>query len=321
MVQKFVPASFFGVVIGLAALGMSWRVASSHWGLPPAIAEIICAAAVAVWALLLVQYVRKWIVARDEALAELAHPVQCCFIALIFTASMLIAAIALPYSRALAQALYCPCVAATLAFAMWRHGGLWRGGRDVATTTSVLYLPTVGAPLVACGVGAALGWHDLACICFGAGTLAWLALESVIVNRLLNGPEMAPPLRPTLGIQLAPPAVACGAWLSITQGPPDTVALLLFGYAILQALILLRLLRWIAQAGVTMGFWGFSFGVAAMGADLARFADRGAGGAWGWAAPAGFAVANVIILLLVLNSVRLLLAGKALPPPLLAPAA
>jgi tellurite resistance protein len=319
--RRFIPASFFSTVIGLSVLGLSWRVAVVHWALPSAIAETICAAAILVWLLLLGLYARKWIVARDEALAELAHPIQCCFIALIFTASLLVAAVIYPYQRLLAQALYAVSVVAGLIFVMWRHGGLWRGGRDITTTTSVLYLPTVGVGFVACGVGAAFGWHDLAVAFFGMGLLSWLALESVIINRLLNGPPLPPPLRPTLGIQLAPPAVGCGAYLSITQGAPDTVALLLFGYAVAQALLLLRLLRWIGEAGVTMGFWGFSFGVAAMGADAVRFVDRGAGGAWSWAAPAIFALSNVILLLLVLNSLRLLLVRRALPPPLLAPAA
>lgn len=319
--KKYVPASLFGAVIGLAALGMSWRVAAPHWGLPGWISETICALATIVWLVLLALFARKWIVARDEALAEIAHPIQCCFIALIFTASLLIAAVIYPYQQGLAKALYLVNVVASVLFVMWRHGGLWRGGRDLATTTSVLYLPAVGPTLVACAVGAAFGWHDLACVFFGAGVLSWLALESVIVNRLLNGPPLAPPLRPTLGIQLAPPAVACGAYQSIVPGPPDVISLLLFGYAILLALLLVRLLRWIGAGGVTMGFWGFSFGVAALAGDAARFADRGAAGAWDWAAPAVFAVANVIILLLVLNSVRLLVLGRALPPPLTAAAA
>ncbi|GIL38947.1 dicarboxylate transporter/tellurite-resistance protein TehA [Roseiterribacter gracilis] len=314
----FIPASFFGAVIGLAALGLGWRVAARVWHLPPLIAEAICGVAFVVWLLLLVLYARKWIVAREEAWAEIEHPVQCCFVALIFTASLLIAAVLVPYQMMAAKVVYWAFTPTSLLFAAWRFGGLWRGGRDNVTTTSALYLPLVGSPLVACGVGAgAFGWHDLGCVLFGMGVLPWLALESVILNRLLNAAPMIPPLRPTLGIQLAPPAVSCGAYLSLTSGVPDTVALLLFGYALLQALFLLRLSSWIAEGGVSMAFWGFSFGISALGADAARFADRGATGGWDWIAPLVFGLANVSILLLVLNSVRLLLAGRALPPPLL----
>ncbi len=50
--------------------------------LPAAIGETITFVSIAVWATLIVLYVLKWAVAREEALKEVAHPVQCCFIGL-----------------------------------------------------------------------------------------------------------------------------------------------------------------------------------------------------------------------------------------------
>jgi len=47
-------------------------------------------------------------------------------------------------------------------------------------------------------------------------------------------------LRPTLGIQLAPPTLGCSAYLSITSGPPDLIAQMLLGYGVFQALLLIR---------------------------------------------------------------------------------
>jgi tellurite resistance protein len=41
---------------------------------------------------------------------------------------------------------------------------------------------------------------------------------------------MAPAMRPTLGVQLAPPAVGAVAYLGVTQGPPDIFAHALIGY-------------------------------------------------------------------------------------------
>jgi tellurite resistance protein len=48
------------------------------------------------------------------------------------------------------------------------------------------------------------------------GYRAALALESVILHRLLVHDALAVPLLPTLGMQLAPPAVACVAYLGLT---------------------------------------------------------------------------------------------------------
>jgi len=70
--------------------------------------------------------------------------------------------------------------------------------------------------------------------------LSWLAIESVLVHRLYAASELLPPLRPTLGIQLAPQTVGCSAYLSITSGALDLFAQMLLGDGLFQALLLLR---------------------------------------------------------------------------------
>ena len=77
------PASFFGIVLGLAGLGGAWRVAARVWQLPSVIGEALMLVAGIVWAFMLALYAGKWIYAREEALQELEHPIQCCFVGLI----------------------------------------------------------------------------------------------------------------------------------------------------------------------------------------------------------------------------------------------
>jgi len=48
-----VPASFFGIVLGLAGLGGAWRAAARVWHLPVAVGEALMLAAGVVWALML----------------------------------------------------------------------------------------------------------------------------------------------------------------------------------------------------------------------------------------------------------------------------
>lgn len=56
--------------------------------------------------------------------------------------------------------------------------------------------------------------------------------------------ELPKPVRPTIGIQLAPPLVACTAYLSVNGGVADIFAQVLFGYGLLQLIFLARLLVW-----------------------------------------------------------------------------
>lgn len=310
-----VPASYFGIVLGLEGLGNGWRVAHRVWHLPAAIGETLLAAGSLVWLALVAAYIGKFLYARPAVLAEASHPVQCCFIGLLGVAGMLVAGALLPYSYTGAALLFGICLVYTVVFAVWRTGVLWQGGRDPGTTTAVLYLPAVAGSFVAAAGLGALGYADWGQYAFGSGLFTWLAIESVLLHRLYTAPALPLPLRPSLGIQLAPPTVGLAAYLSVTTGAPGLAAHMLLGYGLLQALLLLRLLPWICQQAFTPSYWGFSFGVTALAAGPLRMLERGdTGPAADLAAPL-FIAANLIILLLVVQTLRLAMQGKFLPAP------
>jgi tellurite resistance protein len=307
------PASFFGIVLGLAGLGGAWRAAAQVWELPSFIGEALMLAAGIAWALMLALYAAKWIYARPEALKELEHPIQCCFVGLIGVATMLVAVAVLPYSRLAAQVLFALGAFFTIAFALWRTGILWQGGRDPGTTTPVLYLPAVAGAFVAATAAAALGHAEWGQLAFGAGFFSWLAIESVLLHRLYTVASMPAPLRPTLGIQLAPPVVGGVAYLSVTTGAPDMLAYAMLGYGVLQALLLLRLLPWIRQQPFAPSYWAMTFGATALATVPLRMMERGATGAVASIAPFLFVGANIVVALIALGTVRLLLQGRLLP--------
>ena len=242
-----IPAAFFGIVLGLAGLGNTWRAAHRVWGLPAGIGEGLMLAAAVVWAVLVVLTAAKWIAAWEAARTELQHPVQCCFVGLIGVATMLVAGAALPYARGPAWVLFLAGALFTLGFALWRTGLLWHGERDAGATTAVLYLPAVAGSFVVATTASAFGYPDWGQLAFGAGFFSWLAIESVLLHRLYTAPGLPVALRPTLGIQLAPPVVGAVAYLATTAGTPDMLVRAMFGYGLLQALLLLRLLPWIGQ--------------------------------------------------------------------------
>lgn len=313
-----VPAAFFGMVLGLAGLGAAWRTAHQVWGLPSVVGEGLMLLAATVWAVLVLLYGLKWVLVRSQAVAEFAHPIQCCFIGLIGVSTMLIAGAALPYSRVLAMALFFVGAAYTLAFAVWRTGGLWHGGRDAVASTPVLYLPTVAGSFVTSNLLSAFGFADWGQLAFGAGLFSWLAIESVLLNRLLMSPEMAINLRPTLGIQLAPAAVGAVAYLGISQGLPDALVYALLGYGLLQSLVLVRLSRWIGEQAFGPSYWAFTFGATALALAPLRMIARGADGAVLILAPVLFVGANALVLVIAIRTAWLGIktAGEGLSGPI-----
>ena len=308
-----VPASFFGMVLGFAGLGASWRAAHQLWGLPAGMGEALMLTEALLWFSLLVLYVAKWAFLREHALREAHDPIQCCFIGLIGVTTSLVAVAALPYSRAAAIVLFALGTLFTLGFAVWRTGQLWQGGRDPKTNTPVLYLPTVAGSFVTAIAASALGFRDWGQLAFGAGAFSWLAIESVLLHRLYAADALPDALRPTLGIQLAPPTVGAVAYLSVTSGPPDLIAYALLGYGLLQMLILLRLSLWIARQPFAPSYWAFSFGATALATASLRAVERGAVGAIELLAVPLFVSANVIIAILTVKTVGLALQRRLLP--------
>jgi tellurite resistance protein len=305
-----VPVSLFAIVLGVMGLGLAWREAVAARGVAAWPGGLLVAAGTGVWAVLLVLYLLKWLLAREAAVREIRHPVQGCFGGLAGVSTMLAGLGVLPEWRAVGLALILPGMGWALGYAVWCTGSLWRGGRDVAGMTAAAYLPMGAGGFVSTIACAGLGWHDWAVLAFGAAAFSSLSIESVLLHRLYHAAPLHPALRPTLGITLAQPTVACLSYL-IVFGQPDIFAQSLLGYGLYQAAVLARLLPWVWRGGFSAGWWGYSFGLAALANAALRLA--GANAAWAVLAPVLFAAAVVLILALMGGTLVLLVRGRLLP--------
>ena len=314
-IHRSMPASFFGIILGLVGLGSSWRSAARLWGLATIVGEAIMLIAAAVWAVLVVAYISKWLLAREEALAEARHAVLCCFIGLVPASTSLMGIVLAPYAHRAAVIAWIVGAAGQLAFGVYRSGGMWRGGRELATVTPVMFLPTVAGNLISAIVAGVLGFPSWGLLFFGVGFFNWIVMESVILLRLWTAEPIAEPLRPVLGIQLAPAVVAALAYLANTHGAPDLIVQAMWGYGLFQLLMLARLLPWIARQPFGASYWAFSFGVTALSTTALQMTLRGAQGAIPMLAPAVFVLANLVLAVLAAGTVVRLLQGRLLPPP------
>jgi len=311
--RSAVPVAFFAIPVGLLALANAWRVAVRLWQLPQLAAELLTIGGIAVWLVMVIAYAHKWLLRGDEARAEMLHPVQSSFSALAPVASLLAAMALLPYSRPAALILFAVAMAAQLALGLYLHGRFWQGGRKPELVTPAAYLPAVAQNFVAGTAAAVFGLPQVGAWFFGAGLLSWLAIESLILHRAAVQDSLPPALRPSLGIQLAPPVVGDITYLSLSSGVPDLYVQILLGYGLYQALLLLRLLPWIRQQPFSASYWSFSFGVAALPNLAMRMVEHGSTGPVEWLAPWLFIGANLVIGILILKTLELLLRGKLLP--------
>lgn len=285
----------FGMVLGIGGLGNGWRVATRLWGAPAFIGEVLAIAAALIWLGLAIAYARRWVTAPGAALADVMHPAQGMLASLI-PVSTLIASMALaPHLPVIAWLLFLAGLAGVLGFAVWSIGALWQGGRVVEDTTPVLYMPTVGGGLVAALAAGTFGQQDTGWLFFGLGLLSFLAMEPVIIKRLLLA-TLPSGQRATLGVHIAPAAVGSVALMALTDQPGATpLALMLFGYACFQALVLLRLTPWLREQPFGPSAWAYTFGISALPLAALRLVERGAGAPVTVLAPLLFLAANLII--------------------------
>ena len=316
---RTIPAAYFGMVLGLVGLGSAWRVATALWGLPALVGESIMGVGALVWALLTMAYIAKWWLAREDALDEAHHAIQCCFIGLLPASTSLMGIALAPHAHGVAVAALLIGAVGQLVFGVFRSGGMWRGARDLTTITPVLFLPTVAGNLISAIAAGVLGFSSWGVLFFGIGFFNWIVMESVILVRLWTGPALPEALRPTLGIQLAPPVVATVAYLVNTHGVPDFFVQAMWGYGLFQLLMLLRLMPWVAKQPFAPSYWAFSFGVTAIATGALLMTLRGAHGAIPSLAPGIFILANVVMVALVIGTLVRLLQGKLFPPPVAHP--
>ena len=103
------------------------------------------------------------------------------------------------------------------------------------------------------------------------------------------------------------------AYLAVTDGSPDRFVQMLFGYALLQTLVMLRLVPWLRQQPFSPAAWAYTFGVSALPLAALRFAERGQTGPISSLAIPLFIGANLVIGWIALRTVRLAITGKLLP--------
>lgn len=313
-----VPVSFFGMVLGVFGLGSAWRYGASIGLVPHWVGEAGVLAGCAVWLLLAAIYAYRCVTAWDGVVAEWRDPATFSFISLVPAGAILVSVGVHPYVPAVAAVLLWLGIVGQVAFAAVRCAPLWAGTQPLEATTPGFYLPLVAANFIsAIGLGAA-GHAQLGYLFLGAGVVSWLTLEPLITHRLRTGPELPPRARGVVGVQLAPAFVACYAYLAVNGGRVDAVALVLFGYGLLQLVLLLRLWRWFLAAGFTPGLWAFSFGFAAMANTGLRLAHAEPDAALRVVAVAVVALATALLLALVVGTVVLLVRGRLLPPVALA---
>ncbi|MDP3701820.1 MAG: hypothetical protein Q8R72_13045 [Hylemonella sp.] len=306
------PVGLFAIPVGLLALGGAWRRAAPFgWAWARDLGDLLAWSALIILAVLLLVYLVKCLRHPQAVVAEFTHPLAGSLMALI-PLSFLLCVI---YFATPGHTGWLLFTLATLALqgviAIRIVAIITTASLPAGAVTPVLYVPPVAGGLVGGMALQTLGYPGWAALLFGMGLASWALLEIRVLNRLFEG-AMPEALRPTIGLELAPATVGTLAVATLWPQLPGDLLIIGLGIATGPLVAVLARYKWWAQVPFAIGFWSFSFPVAAFAAALVEVVKRG-----GWPpaiAGTGLALASVVIAFLAWRTLRLLTQGRLIPP-------
>ena len=313
-----VPAGLFAIPVGLFGLAGAWRRAAGFgWPLGTTVGDTLAVVALVLLALLLVLYAAKALRYPQAIAGEFQHPVAGALMALVPLSLLLcVTYYGVPHDPAwIALAVVALALQGVVALRVVRT--LATGELPQTAVTPALYLPPAAGGFVGAMTLGALGYPGWAGLLFGMGLASWALLEVRVLNRLFEGP-MPEQLRPTIGVEIAPPSVATLAAGMVWPALPGEVLIVGLGIAAGPVVAVMARYPWWRRTPFGVGFWSFSFPLAALAGAVIEVVRRG-----GWPPLVGaiaLAIASLVIAFLAVRTIALLLRGRLLPAPPAPPA-
>ena len=307
-----IPLNTLAIGFGLAGLADLWSTVVAALGWPTPIGTAFWVIAAVAWVWLIVAHTVRGAHSAESLASQLRHPVQGPLAALIPVVGMLLGDELFTFVPWAGRTLVVASIVASTLFAAWILAFWMRGSVVPDAIHGGYFLPTVAAGLVAATAAADVGYMALAIGAFAVGVFFWAVMFAVIFARLAVRPPLPAPLVPTLAIFLAPPGVAGGAWFAIDDHRAGAIPVALAALTVMMVLIELALIPVFRRLAFSLGFWSFTFPLAA----AARFGV-------GWLAidrPPGcealivllLAIVTAVVLAVAIQSLRLVARGRRL---------
>jgi tellurite resistance protein len=303
----------FAIALGTLGLAGAWQKLEPLAG-AGGVAAALRVAGLVVLVVVTLLWAAKLVRHLDVVRHEWKHPVQGPLLALFPVTWLVAITLLVPLAPAWRDTgLWLALAALALQAAIaWQVVSQLATGRMPAELLSpALYLPIVPGGFVGAMTMSVLGLPGWAALLLGMGAGGWALLEVRILHRLFAGP-LPPELRPTLGIEIAPAAVGTLAVAALWPQFPGDLLMIGLGIASGPVFAVLTRWRWWTAVPFSVGFWSFSFPLAALAAAAVEAVRRA-----GW--PAGVAqgavlLASAVIAFLAVRTLWLLLQGRLLPP-------
>jgi len=266
-----IPLASFASVMGIAGLGLAWRVAAKAQNVPASIGEWLLAVAAILFVCLMAVWIARIAAHPGEIQAEQHVAITASYLGTITISCSLLAAAAVPYSRPVALVLWIVAAFGGAGLLVYLVGHWVEYGIEGFELTPALFIPVVGNA-TACFAAAALGYTDLGWASFSFALLCWLTFSAMVMYRLMvTQPRLPRKMAPQLGVLVSSPAVMASAWYALT-GAGGIIFKILAFKALFFALLTVRLAKMAWGEPFNVAMWGYTFPAAALAGAFERAA-------------------------------------------------
>ena len=290
--RTFAPG-WFAAVMGTGVLALTTHGLAQRWPWLAPLAEGLHWLNSALFVLLALPWLTRWLRFRPAAMQTLMHPVQANFYPTFSIALLVLAAQWLTFTPCVdvAMALWWLGVIAHFAFSFAVLFFMFRGEHVAAEhvtpaqfipAVGLVVMPLAGGPQLAQFEGAAREWElTIKIIGLGAGSMMYLGLLGLTLYRKYLHKPAQGILTPTVWIHLAPIGVIPVSLLNVAEQLPFPalrelaigVMLLLWGFGVwwlVMASLLTLSARAAGQLPFALSWWGFTFPIGAFVAESLR---------------------------------------------------
>lgn len=269
---KNLPVNLFGSVMGLAGLGLAWRLAHQNFGISPLIGEAIGLFSALVFVVLGLGYLTKLARHRQAVIDEFTHPIAGNFFGTIVIASLLLSMVAAPYSELLGQGLWTVGSVLTVILGALVLSRLFKGKQDLRHAVPAWLIPGVATlDIAVTGAQMPMAWAaELNLFSMAVGAALALIFFTSIFPRLVHQESLAKGMVPSLMILVAPFEVGFLAYTNLFG--IDRFAAMLFYFGLFLAVVLgFKVFR--RDVPFAPSWWAISFPLAALANAALKYAQ------------------------------------------------
>ena len=259
---KFFPIMMYAIVMGMSGLTITYQKAGEWLGFPHIIGSILMYLTTAIFIIVSIVYIIKYLKYKMAVKKEFAHPIRINFFAAISISMLMLAIIYKDVNPTIAAAFWYP--GAMLHFYLTMHTiTTWiNNNQELAHSNPAWFIPIVGNVLVPVG-GVGFASHGILMYFFSVGMFFWIILFAIILNRIIFHHQLVAKFMPTMFILIAPPAVGFIAYFKMFHAI-DGVAIFLFNIALFFTLLVAFMYKNFMKMKFFISWWAFVFPVAAM---------------------------------------------------------